>query len=113
VRSGRTGRSSASSPHSVTTPANAPSCGCPTSGRYWPAGWRDGPRGPTSAAARSPSARWCRCARCRTGSSVSSASTTASSPATRSSTATTHWPARRSPASATREARTVNCCSTR
>ena len=51
--------------------------------------------GPTSAPARSPSARWCRCARCRTAWSACSASTTASSRAPARSTATTCSPAAR------------------
>ena len=69
--------------------------------------------GPTSAPARSPSARWCRCARCRTGWSACSGWTTACSPARRRSTATTCWPATRWSASATPAARTASCCSTR
>ena len=47
---------------------------------------------PTSAPAPSPSARWCRCGRCRTGSSAWSGSTTGCSRAPRRSTATTCWP---------------------
>ena len=60
----------------------------------------------------SPSAPWCRCARCRTASSACSASTTASSRGRASATATTCSPATRGSASATRAARTASCCST-
>ena len=51
----------------------------PTCARCSSRGWPAGRPAPTSAPARSPSARWCRCARCRTGWSAWSASTTASS----------------------------------
>ncbi len=75
--------------------ALTPLCGCPTSGRCSTGTWPVARRGPTSAPARSPCARWCRCARCRTGWSAWSASTTACSRASASSTATTCWPATR------------------
>ena len=89
------------------------SCGWPTSGRCSVAAWPAGRRGPTSAPARSPSARWCRCARCRTASSACSASTTGSSRGPASSTATTSSPAARARASATAAARTASSSSTR
>ena len=57
--------------------------------------WPAARRGPTSAPARSRCARWCRCARYRTGWSAWSASMTACSRASVSSTATTCWPATR------------------
>ena len=65
------------------------SSGWPTCARCSAAGWPAGPPAPTSAPAPSPSARWCRCARCRTAWSACSASTTASSRGPASSTATT------------------------
>ena len=46
----------------------APRCGRPTYAPCSSSGCADAPPGPTSAPAPSPSARWCRCARCRTGS---------------------------------------------
>ena len=63
------------------TPATGPTarCGSPTSGRCSATTSRAGPPARTSAPAASPSARWCRCARCRTGWCACSASTTASS----------------------------------
>ena len=75
---------------------------------------RAGRPAPTSAPARSPSARWCRCARCRTAWSACSASTTASSRARRAvdgDDVLARRPA--APASATSAARTASCCSTR
>ena len=53
--------------------------GWPTCARCSPSGCAAGPPGPTSAPARSPWPPWCRCARCRTGWSACSASTTACS----------------------------------
>ena len=48
----------------------------PTSARCSPSGCAAGRPAPTSAPASSPCARWCRCARCRTGWSACSGSTT-------------------------------------
>ena len=68
-------------PGRSTRPATATRwrCGCPTSAPCSTPGWAAAPPAPTSAPAPSPSARWCRCARCPTGWSAWSGSTTASS----------------------------------
>ena len=94
---GSRARCSASSAASAARrPASATStCGCPTCARCCPTGWPADRRGPTSAPARSPSARWCRCGRCPTGWSACSASTTGCSRGRARSTATTCWPATR------------------
>ena len=88
-------------------------CTSPTCAGCSPSGCAGGRGGPTSAPARSPSRRWCRCARCRTGWSACSASTTARSREQAWTTATTCWPATPASASATRAAKTASCCSTR
>ena len=79
----------------MAAPAATRSCGCPTFARCSAGTSRAGPPAPTSAPARSRCARWCRCARRRTGWCVLSASTTASSRGWASSTATTSSPATR------------------
>ncbi|GMA87227.1 hypothetical protein GCM10025868_24770 [Angustibacter aerolatus] len=68
--------------------------------------------GEPSAPAPSPSARWCPCARCRTGWSCCSGSTTARSRGRARATATTCWRATPGWVSATVAARTGACCST-
>ncbi len=75
--------------------AHGAAAASPTSARCSPSGCAAGRPGPTSAPAPSPSARWCRCARCRTASSACSGSTTACSRARAWSTATTCSPAPR------------------
>ncbi len=87
-------------------------CASPTSGRCSPTGCAGDRPGRASAPATSPSARWCRCGRCRTGSWCCSGSTTGSSRAPAGWTATTCWPATRGWASATCGPRTGSCCST-
>ena len=114
-RPGRSARCSASSPGSRSRrrPRAAARCDCPTSARCCGTTSPGDPRAPTSAPARSPSARWCRCARSRTGSCAWSASTTACSRASGIVDGDDVLARRRSPASATSAPRTASSSSTR
>ena len=65
---------------------------CPTSEPCCAGGWAAARPGRTFAPERSPSARWCRCGRCRIGWSACWASMMASSRATRGPMVTMSWP---------------------
>ena len=78
----------------------------------WPVGSTTGPARSTSGPATSPCAPWCRCGRCRTGSSACSAWTTGDSPAGAGTTATICWRRTRSSEITTGAPKTASSSST-